>query len=169
MNEPKSRLKAHHLFTDYIYWILVASVPIITASVAICKNSLVWLMLYLAVLILFAVILLRFYCTHCPHYIRGEKVIRCMFFWGVPKYFKQRPGPLKVYEKAVTIIATVIVALLPIYWLIERPEFLIIYIFSIAVLVMTIRRYECCRCIYFDCPSNSVGKPGSEYSIKGEG
>jgi hypothetical protein len=33
---------------------------------------------------------------------------------------------------------------------------LVIYAVSFAVLLATIRRYECGRCIHFDCPVNRV-------------
>ena len=160
MNTPINNLKYHHRFSDYLYWNLVAAVPVMTASIAIYKNSLIWLIVYLGLLMAFVTIIMKFYCSHCPHYVRGRRVITCMFFWGVPKIFRQRQGPLNVIEKGITFISAIIILLLPGYWLIKLPEFLLIYVFSVTVLAMTIKRYECSRCIYEGCPSNSVGKPG---------
>lgn len=158
MNECEGQLKMQHQFTDYLYWNLFIAVPIITACIAILKNSIVWFVFYIIVCIFLVTLVYRFYCTHCPHYIRGVNTTKCMFFWGIPKYFKARPGPLNLFEKAIAFIAPTILILFPLYWLILQPDLLIIYVLSLAVLGATIRRYECGRCIYFDCPVNLVSE-----------
>lgn len=156
MNKSNTQLKADHKFTDYIYWNLVAAVPFLTACVAIIKDSVAWLILYLILCILTVIFVYKFYCSHCPHYIKGATTTKCMFFWGIPKFFKSKPGPLILYEKAVSIIAPIIILLPPLYWLRLQPGLLIIYFLSLTVLVTTIRRNECCRCVYFHCPANCV-------------
>ncbi len=169
MNRPEINLKYQHRFTDYIYWNLVAVVPVVTASIAIYKNFPTWLPIYIALSIVLVTSIMKFYCSHCPYYINGTRVIKCMFFWGVPKLFQGKPGALHASEKAITITVSVIIVLLPLYWLIKLPEFLIIYVLSMIVLATTIKRYECCRCIYVDCLSNSVEKQGSEIAANREG
>ena len=156
MNESKAQLKTHHKFSDYLYWNLVAAVPIITACIAILKNSIMWLILYIIVCILLIIVLYRFFCTHCPHYTQSANTTKCMFFWGIPKYFKSRPGPLNLFEKAISIIVPIVLILLPLYWLSLQPDLLVIYLLSLAVLGATIRRNECSRCIYFHCRVNCV-------------
>jgi hypothetical protein len=37
-----------------------------------------------------------------------------------------------------------------------QPGLLVIYLLSMGVLGLTLRRYECKRCVYFQCPSNCV-------------
>ncbi len=156
MDEFDTRLKTKHNFLDYLYWTLLISVPLIVAGIAIFKSSVIWLVLYIILTICLIMVVYRFYCTHCPHYIQGKKTTKCMFFWGVPKFFKSRQGPLSLFEKAISIIAPTILILFPVYWLILQPALFIIYILSFLVLGATIRRNECCRCVYFYCPLNCV-------------
>lgn len=156
MKENKPQLKTHHTFFDFLYWNLVVAVPLITACIAILKNSFVWFIFYIIVCIFLVILIYRFYCTHCPHYIQGADTTKCMFFWKIPKYFKPRPGPLNIFDKAVSLIAPAILILFPLYWLYMQLDLLLIYLLSLAVLGATIRRYECGRCIYFHCPVNCV-------------
>jgi len=156
MRETGHRLKTRHKFLDFLYWNLVVSVPLITACIAIRKNSVLGLILYLIACILLATVLFKFYCTHCPHYIQSAKTLKCMFFWGIPKFFMPEPGPLSFLDKAVALFAMLIIILLPLYWLLLAPDLLIIYVLSMGVTGSTLKRYECRRCTYFQCPSNSV-------------
>ena len=156
MNASEIPLKKRHKFSDYIYWNLVLLVPIITACMAIFKVSIVLLGCYIALLVFIMMIIYRFFCSHCPHYIHSDKVVRCMFFWGVTKYFKERPGPLNLLEKGISIVAPLFLIFFPIYWMWSYPDLLVIYLLSFSVFGMTIRRYECVRCIYSDCPANSA-------------
>jgi hypothetical protein len=156
MNDPEIQLKKQHKFHDYLYWNLVALVPIITACMAMFKVSIALLGFYIALLASMIIIIYRFFCTHCPHYINSEKVVKCMFIWGIAKYFKARPGPLNLFEKGISVIASLILIFFPIYWMRLYPDLLVIYLLSLAVFGMTIRRNECKRCIYFECPVNSV-------------
>ncbi|OQY03839.1 MAG: hypothetical protein B6I22_10720 [Desulfobacteraceae bacterium 4572_123] len=156
MNEPEIQLKKQHKFHDYLYWNLVASVPIITACITMFKVSIALFGSYIALLVFMIIIIYRFFCSHCPHYINSEKVVKCMFIWGIPKYFKARPGPLNLFEKGISLIAPIVLIFFPIYWIRLYPDLLVIYLLSLAVFGMTIRRNECVRCIYFDCPANRV-------------
>ena len=156
MIESKAQLKTHHGFFDYLYWNLLTAVPVVTACIAIFEHSIVWLIVYIVVCVSLIVLIYRFCCTHCPHYIQAAKTTKCMFFWAVPKFFESRPGPLSLFEKAVSITAPIILILLPFYWLSLQPGLLVIYSLSMAALVLTIRRNECGRCIYFNCPACRV-------------
>lgn len=156
MKKHETRLKDHHQFRDFLYWNIVAAVPIVSASLAIIRNSISWFIIYLVVCIAVVLVVYKFYCSHCPHYIYGGNSTKCMFFWGVPKIFAPRPGPLSFFEKAVSMAAPCVVILFPLYWLIREPGLLVIFILSTVVLATTARRYECRRCVYFECPSNCV-------------
>ena len=156
MIHPETPLKTRHTFLDFLYWNLVVSVPLIAACIAIVEKSIVWLIIYIIACVALAMVICRFYCTHCPHYHQNSKTLKCMFFWWVPKFFKEETGPLSPLEKTVSVITLLIIIMLPIYWLLQRPELLIIYFISTGVLGLTLRRYECHRCVYFQCPSNCV-------------
>ncbi|MEA3471003.1 MAG: hypothetical protein U9R24_04745 [Thermodesulfobacteriota bacterium] len=166
MNENETGLKEHHQFRDFLYWNAVAAVPVVTASLAIIRSSIIWFVIYLFVCIACLLILYKFYCSHCPHYIYGGHSMRCMFFWGVPKIFAPRPVPLSIFEKALSIAAPSVAILFPLYWLIREPGLLLIFILSVFVLVVTARRYECCRCVYFGCPSNCVPEEMRKRSLQ---
>lgn len=156
MRGTESPLKTRHTFLDFLYWNLMVFVPLVTACIAIAENSLTLLMVYIIACIALVMVLYRFYCTHCPHYHRNGKTLKCMFFWWMPKFFKAEPGPLSLMEKFVSIITLLIIICLPIYWLLLQPGLLIIYLSSAVLLATTLRRYECRRCIYFQCTSNCV-------------
>ncbi|MBW2605139.1 MAG: hypothetical protein JRE28_12630 [Deltaproteobacteria bacterium] len=156
MNHPETRLKTWHTFWDFLYWNLAVSVPLIAACVAIAEKSLVWLFIYIIACISLVMVIYRFYCIHCPHYHQSGKTLKCMFFWWMPKIFKAESVPLKPLEKTVSVIALLVIIMLPVYWLLLRPGLLVIYLLSMGVLGLTLRRYECKRCVYFQCPSNCV-------------
>jgi hypothetical protein len=158
MNHPETPLKTRHTFLDFLYWSLMVSVPFIAACIAIVEKSIVWLIIYLIACISLVMVIYRFYCIHCPHYHQSGKTLKCMFFWCMPKFFKPVSGPLSLLEKTVSVIALLVIIMLPIYWLLLQPGLLLIYLLSIGVLGLTLRRYECKRCVYFQCPSNCVPK-----------
>ena len=158
MKNAEGRLKTHHTFLDFLYWNLVTAVPFITACIAIAKNSIVWLIGYIIFFILLLAVIIRFYCAHCPHYRQGSKTLKCMFFWGIPKYFKARPEPLTLLDKTLTLVSATLIVSLPVYWLWLQPGLLVIYILSCGVMAATLRRYECPRCVYLKCPANCVPK-----------
>lgn len=150
------RLKEKHNLRDCLYWNLFALIPIFTALVAIAQQSWVWTIIYIAVFLSqFLIIEYKFFCSHCPHYCNESETTNCMFLRAVPKYFKKNPGPLTLFDKMMTVLGLVIIILFPVYWLVQSPVFLIIYILSWTLLILTMNRYECSRCIYFNCPANS--------------
>ncbi len=154
-------LKRSHSFLDFIYWILFAFIPIFTACLAIFRHSIFWMIIYLVVLCAdFAIIVYRFFCTHCPHYINNPDTTKCMFIWGLPKYFKERPGPLSNFERFMSLLGFAIAIIPPVYWLVGEIPLLIIYIVSWCLIITTIKRCECSRCIHFHCPSNTVPQKG---------
>ena len=114
MCETESRLKKRHKFLDFLYWNLVASVPLITACIAIGKISILGLILYLTAGLLLIIVLLKFYCTRCPHYTREGKRLKCIFFWGMPKFFAPRPGALSAGDKLVAFTANAGLLVFPI-------------------------------------------------------
>ena len=150
------RIKKQHRYQDFLYWNLVLAVPMLTASIAIAHHSLAGLIAFILLIALMAGLIYRFFCTHCPHYIQGKKSTRCMFFWGMPKFFSQKPGPLNGKEKAISIAAPLITLLFPLPWLMDQPGLMLIYLMSLAVTGLTMWRQECVRCAYTDCPANRV-------------
>jgi hypothetical protein len=157
MEVGEKQLKVSHRLSDCLYWNLFFIVPIVTACVGILRHSAVWTIIYiLLTVVTFTVAVYRFFCTHCPHYIQAEGKVNCLFLRRVPKLFKERPGPYGFLEKFVVVMSLLIWVIFPLFWLYTSVGLLVIYAVSFAVLLATIRRYECGRCIHFDCPVNRV-------------
>ena len=75
---------------------------------------------------------------------------------GGPKFFKPRPGPLSFKEKFLSFAVSALVLLYPLYWLLQKPGLFIIYLLSVIVFAVSVRRNECPRFIYTDCPANNA-------------
>ncbi len=152
----KTQPRERHDFSDFLYWTMMLFVPVVIGLLAIYRHSVGWFVGYIAALVAMTVVLLRFFCTHCPHYLRQEKKLNCMFFWWTPKYFAPRPGPYDLGEKAATYAAIAVMVGFPLYWLLHEPGLLIAYILSYTVFGLSVRRNECWRCIHKECPFNSA-------------
>ena len=157
---PHYGLKRAHRFTDFLYWNLLMAVPLVTAAIGIGLRSSVALFIYVVVIVLCLVLIYRHFCTHCPHYHAGRRVVRCMFFWGMPKLFPSKEGPLSGRDKLITAAAAAILIVFPINWLADDIGLLVIYLMTLTVFGLTIRRHECGRCIYSDCPLNAAAGGG---------
>jgi len=151
-----NHLKEHHRITDWIYWNLFAALPALIAGIAVARVSIAGLIFLIVAAAGLVGLIYRFFCIHCPHYTRDEKRLHCMFFWGVPKLFNADPDPLSGMEKLIAWGAPVILVLLPLYWLISQPALLMIYLLSVGIFLATVRRTECGRCVYRNCPANCV-------------
>ncbi|MFH1156718.1 MAG: hypothetical protein V1793_23185 [Pseudomonadota bacterium] len=156
MIQSPQDLKHHYRFSDFLYYVCLLLVPVITAFTAIIGLSTRGAVLYAVLGLGLIPVLLRFFCSRCPHYCRDEKTLKCIFFWGFPKFFTARPGRLTATERMISFGATAVFLLVPVYWLFKEPGLLIVYLLSLAGFGATIHRNECSRCIYVECPANSV-------------
>jgi hypothetical protein len=154
-------MKEKHCFSDCLYWNLLALLPVGAACLAIAADSLLWVVFYLTVFLFnFLVVEYRFFCSHCPHYIKSRGTMKCMFLWGMPKVFKPRPGPLGRTDKIMMAFGLAVMVLLPVYWLMQKPLILGVYVMGWLILAWTMKRYECSQCIYLHCPMNTAKKRG---------
>lgn len=156
MTDNPSELRTHYRFRDFLRYTCLLAVPILTAILAIFRHSLFWTVAYLVIAAVMTALILRHYCTHCPHYTRDEGPLTCIFFWGLPKVFSPRPGPLTMMDKVVTLAAPTVLVMFPLYWLFKEPGLLMIYLLSLTGFGATIYHDECHRCIYYECPVNRV-------------
>jgi hypothetical protein len=152
-------LKTRHRLHDCVYWYLLLAIPFIAACMAISESSTVWMIVYIlfSVFVL-GIVVFKFFCTHCPHYLQSEKTVNCMFIRWVPKYFQPKPGPYSFLEQTIVAVGLLVWVAFPVYWLYFHHGLLAIYVVSLVVLVATMKRYECGRCIHFHCPANSVAE-----------
>jgi len=158
MHANTHHLKSQHTLADFLYWNMVVAVPLLTACIGLAVVSVTGLIAYLLLCIAMVAVIYRFFCTHCPHYAQSSGKTRCMFFWGVPGFFKADSGPYSGFGKAVSIIAPSIIIAVPLAWLRLQPGLLVIYCLSLATLLATIRRTECSRCVHHHCPVNNALK-----------
>ena len=150
-------LRVKHEFKDFLYWNFVTLTILFSAGLAIGISSTGWLLAYIFIAFFhFGILEQRFFCTHCPYFVRGEKCLRCMMNWGWPRHFKPRPHPPGKFDIAITSLGFMILIFFPLPFLLEIPFLLGTYLVSISVFLLTIWRYECGRCIYFECPFNRV-------------
>jgi hypothetical protein len=156
MIHSEEELRSRYRFSDFLFYTCLLAVPLLTAVLAILRHSVGWMVVYLVLLVAASVLLLKFFCSRCPHYTREEKSLKCIFFWGMPKFFPPRPGPLQMMDKAASILAAALLLGFPLYWLVQEPGLLIVFALSTAGFAAAVRRNECRRCIYLDCPANAV-------------
>lgn len=150
-------LETEHSARDRLYWNFFNMIPFLIGSIAIARDSLKWVAVYIGIaLFFFLVIEFRFACTHCLYYIRNKGCVKCMMLSGVPKFFKALPGPHSSFEKAMTVLGALPMFFFPVYWLIRDPLLLCAYIAAWMLFFSTTRRYECVRCLNFECPMNRV-------------
>lgn len=153
-------LKERYSFPDFLFYTCLLAVPMFTAVDAIVRHSVGWAVVFGVLVVSVTVLVLKFFCTRCPHYTRGERRLRCIFFWGLPKFFDPRPGALNGIDKLVAFGAPAVLLVFPLYWLLMEPGLLIVYLLSLAGFGAAIRRYECRRCIYQECPVNNATEIG---------
>jgi len=156
MEPQNTRLRERYRFIDFLYYITLCAVPFLTACYAIYKHALGWMLVYLVLCIAGVTIIYRYYCSHCPHYTREGRTTHCMFFWGMPKFFKPRPEPLGFLDKTLALLSSFILGAFPLYWLFQEPGLLVIAVLSLIAFLTSVRRNECSRCIYFECPVNKT-------------
>ncbi|RXA19760.1 hypothetical protein EQO05_07905 [Methanosarcina sp. MSH10X1] len=150
-------LKIEHSLKDRLYWNFLNLIPFLIGSIAIARDSFMWVAVYTGIaLFFFLTIEFRFACTHCLHYIRSKGCVKCMMLPGIPKLFKARSGPHNPFEKAMVVLGALPVFLFPVYWLVRDPLLLGAYIIAWALFFLTAQRYECVRCINFECPVNRI-------------
>ena len=148
-------LKTKHSLKDHLYWNFLNFIPFLIGSIAIARNSIKWVAVYIGIaLFFFLIIKLRFACIHCLYYIRSQGCVKCIMPPRVPKLFKARPGPHSLFEKVMIVLGALPVFLFPVYWLVREPIMLGAYIVAWVLFILTAHRYECIRCINFECPVN---------------
>lgn len=154
----KTGLITETAFSRFLYYKLVTLVPFCTAVIAITKYSetIHWTLAYIGLCLSHAVIVYTIKCPHCAYYKIGEKTHKCRIFWGVPKIYKERPGPESRFVGIYIPIGMSILTFFPVYWLRFQWELLLLYFLSVGVFVASISLHECSRCIYFECKNNRV-------------
>jgi len=156
MIHPQHELKTRYSFSDFLFYTCLLMVPMFTAILAIFRHSVWWTLAFVILAACATILILKFFCTRCPHYAREGRRLKCIFFWGLPKFLDARPGALDLIDKSVAFAAPTLLLVFPLFWLLMEPGLLIVYILSLSGFGAAIYRNECRRCIYFECPMNKV-------------
>ena len=88
-----------------------------------------------------------------------------MFFGGIAKFIKARPGHLDQFEKTISVMTPLIIIFFPVYWMRLYPGLLAVNVLPLTVFGVTIRRNEYKRCIYFERPANSTAGDTKNQSL----
>ena len=156
MEPCANELKERYTFYDFLFYICLLAVPMLTAAIAIGRHTLGGLIVFIFLAVAAVGLVLKHFCSRCPHYTRDEKLLRCIFFWNLPKFFAPRPGELDAKDRLVTWAAPAVLLAYPLIWLVHEFDLLAIFLLSLAGFAAAVRRHECHRCIYFACPLNKV-------------
>lgn len=163
----KNSLRTDNKFRDFVSFFVIGWMPVLVACLAIASTSLLWVLAYLGVMLSLGVVEIRFLCRHCPHYRQQPgKTVHCRFMWGPTKWFSPRPGAPSNVGKAILYFWFLLSFSFPIYWLAQQPKFLVIYLLSILAFLLTLARYECNRCMFFDCPLNRVSEEAKAHFLR---
>jgi len=138
---------------DFLYWLIFVLLPLIIGSVAIIRHSFWWFLFYLVVIAggIFG-LWYQFICPGCPYYKQSTDTCKCMFLWGIPRFYSAKNRPYKLYELILGYFGIGIVFIYPFLWLVFQPLLLILYLLSLGLFILTVVRYECKRCGHKGCP-----------------
>lgn len=154
-----TEVTCHLTFKKLIsYWLFVLP-ALLTGAIALLRNShnlfICWALLTGLFFLLFGI---RVLCTHCPHYNRSSRIMKCWANYGLPKLWRYRPEPINKAEKTILISGFFLVFGYPAIFILlfENPGILILYLFTVAMFFILMRKFNCSRCINFSCPFNGV-------------
>ncbi|MFZ5642479.1 MAG: hypothetical protein ACOY46_02665 [Bacillota bacterium] len=158
MKCEKTCLTMKFEFSDYLYFKLLTLVPFFTAIIGIWQNasSPLWILAYLGVITWHTNITYMLFCPHCPYYQQSKKTTKCIMIWGIPKIYKHKPGPASKAVSTLIITDILLTSVFPLYWLWQTWYLLVIYVLSVSILLVSLIKNECSRCIWFDCTKNTV-------------
>lgn len=145
--------------------------------VGLMTNQWWWFYSY-GIIVAFTFILIepRLLCSHCPHYARAGKFLKCWALRGMPKLWRYNPGPINKPEKNTMLIFGSFIDIFPfigaIYGIIVfilNPFSQLIYgigLISTMIFFSYMAYYfskillgdACKRCPNFSCAMNKVPK-----------
>ena len=158
----KRRLNAENRTYDHIL-LSAASTPMLgRACWVVASDSPLWLLAYLPVVGACLATEMYFFCSRCPYYgkpyCRMEEMIPARLRLGPVKWFRAKPGPLRLRDKALIIGFDIVIGSFPFYWFWQHPKLLILYFVFVAFFFVVILTFSCSRCAHFSCPFNRVSE-----------
>jgi membrane protease YdiL (CAAX protease family) len=121
--------------------------------------------LFLIIWLVFMVLFLqiwenRILCSHCPHYGKEGRTLRCHGNYGLFKLWKYNPAPMSRSESAQFILGVSILFGYPFPFLILGQQWFLLVFTSLGAIGMAtiLFGWLCLRCVNFSCPFNRVPK-----------
>lgn len=111
-------------------------------------------------------------CRHCPCYEYSGKEhgndgrFYCLANWGSPKLFKYKPGKISRSGQFVFLIWGILYMALPLAYLWDRPEWIIVQLVIIGSFYTVLRHWCCSCCPNFGCILNCVSDENKEKFIE---
>ena len=124
----------------------------------------------------FIIIEPRLLCSHCPHYARSGKFLKCWALRGIPKLWRYNPKPINKIEKTIMLILGSFIDLFPfvgviygfiLFFLNPLEQLLFGISLILTTILFTFMVYyfskkllgdACKRCPNFSCAMNKVPK-----------
>ena len=136
----------------------------------------IWLMpsYLVGIILIFGVFEPRLLCSHCPHYQKSGRTLKCWALQGMPKLWEYRVGPITKIEKTTMLVLGVYVDLFPIVGIVwgiigfwnnsaeYMLEGILLSVFSLGFLVIAyifsklLLGYACERCPNLSCAMNKT-------------
>jgi hypothetical protein len=160
--EVSEKLNCHFDIKQLIRFLIIAFPPFIIGGIIIFRfNFLLLIPWIIIILSYFGLIEIRVMCSHCPHYSEPDTgTLKCWANYGSPKYWKYRPGPMSLNEKAIFYLGFIVIFIYPVIFFILENSYILLglYVISIIIFKLLLNKYYCSCCINFACPFNNVDK-----------
>lgn len=128
--------------------VIWAGIAIVLAAVALFSFSWIAGAIYLAGLVIGALLILWSYCAKCA----GRDDCAHVLPGRAASIFKRQPGPYTATEFRMMYLGLVLLLALPQIWLWRSPALLIAFWLLLGVALVQIRRNICCGCGNVNCP-----------------
>lgn len=166
---------ANKFLVGNIFYRVLANIILIFAGILTEQ----WWMLYtyiIAIFLTFFMIEPRLLCSHCPHYAKEGKVLKCWALRGMPKFWKYRPVPISKIEKNIMLVVGAFIDLFPYFgFIIGLLDFILnpigaissglgliitTILFTVVVIYFSkiLLGYACKHCSNFSCAMNKVSE-----------
>jgi hypothetical protein len=108
----------------------------------------------------FGVFEIRILCSHCPYYAERGFTLHCPANYGLPKFWRYRPEPMKRWERVALLVCFAILFGYPLPFLVLGSQWVLLALTVYAGIVWAVvmQRNVCNRCVNFSCPLNQVPK-----------
>jgi len=97
-------------------------------------------------------------CSHCPHYGRPGKILKCVPFKPFYKLWKYQLGPMPLLKKVFFLGGFCVIFVGPFLPMIIYGQWVLLALYTPAFLafIVVVQLFFCPRCVNLACPLNRV-------------